>query len=203
MRRAIPGVAALLPLLIVVLAALPGCARPVEWHGRDVTGLFPDLAFRLVGSDGLPVQADAFRGKTILLYFGFTNCPGICPATLGQLSAALKVLGPDAGRLQALLVSVDPARDTPAAMRDYTARFGPWLHGVTGPEAELRALNNAYKVDFLAQPADGDGNYDVVHSNRVFVFDPDGRCRLLLGDTADTAGVVSDLRRLLRETGVI
>lgn len=189
--------------VITVLALATACAKPPPWNGREVSGLFPDLEFSLVGEDGERVEASAFRGKTTLLFFGFTNCPGVCPATLGQLSVALQGLDDSADEVQVLLVSVDPARDTPEAMKAYTARFGPWLHGLTGPEADLRALNNAYKVDFLAQPAGKDGNYEVVHSSRVFAFDAEGRCRLLLGDTADTDGVVSDLRRLLRETGAI
>ncbi len=96
-------------------------------------------------------------------------------------------------------MSVDPKRDTPQAMKAYTSRFGPWLHGLTGSESVLRALNQSYKVDFMAQAGNENGDYDVVHSNRVFVFDSKGRCRLLLADTADTASVVSDLKKLLSE----
>ena len=155
-------------LLSLLLLA---CSKPEPWNGRDVSGIFPDLDFRLLNSNGEMVDASAFRGKTTLLYFGFTNCPGICPATLGQISVALAELGEPAKHLQVLLVSVDPERDTPEAMKSYTARFGPWLHGLTGPEQGLRALNNAFKVDFMAQSPDEEGNYDVVHSNRVFAFD--------------------------------
>lgn len=179
------------------------CSEPVPWNGRDVTGIFPDLEFELLNSEGEMTNAGQFRGKTTLLYFGFTNCPGVCPATLGQISVALDELGDAAEHVQVLLVSVDPDRDTPEAMGAYTSRFGPWLHGLTGPEQDLRALNNAFKVDFLAQAPDEKGNYDVVHSNRVFAFDPQGRCRLLLGNTANTPAVVSDLGRLLRESGEI
>jgi protein SCO1/2 len=180
---------------------LPACSEPPPWNGTEVSGAFPDLSFELVDSNGGAVDAGRFRGKIMLMYFGFTNCPGICPATLGQISVALDELGEAASQVGVLLVSVDPERDTPQAMKAYTERFGPWLHGITGPETDLRALNNAYKVDFMAQPADDSGNYDVVHSNRVFAFDPDGHCRLLLGNTADTAAVVSDLRRLVSEFG--
>lgn len=186
----------LLPLL--ALCAVAACERSPQWNGTDVSGVLPDLAFELVSAEGTPVTEADFRGRVTLLYFGFTNCPGICPATLGQLAAAVDALGDEARGLQVLLVTVDPARDTPEALQEYTARFGPWLHGLTGPEDRLRALNRAYKVDFAALAADGSGAYDVSHSNAVFAFDASGRCRLLIRDTADTPAVLTDLLQLLR-----
>jgi protein SCO1/2 len=175
------------------------CGQPPAWNGTDVSGVFPDLEFELTDSNGQTINASAFHGKTTLLFFGFTNCPGICPATLGQISVALTELGESADQVQVLLVSVDPDRDTPEAMKAYTARFGPWLHGLTGEEADLKAMNNSFMVDFMAQKADEKGNYDVVHSSRVFAFDSLGRCRLLLSDTSETSAVVSDLNRLIQE----
>ncbi len=182
-------------LTILILAA---CSRPVEWRGTDVTGKLPDLEFELIGSDGERVNAEAFRGRTTLMYFGFTSCPDVCPTTLTQIGVALEQLGPDAEDIQVLLVSVDPGRDTPQAMKRYTASFGPWLHGLTGGESRLRALNHAYKVDFLAQEPDMAGRYDVMHSNRVFGFDAEGRCRVLMPNTANTDAMVADLTQLLR-----
>jgi protein SCO1/2 len=187
---------------IVLLAAvahllLAGCSEPVAWRGTDVTGILPDLEFRLVDSNGEAADAAGFRGKPTLLYFGFTHCPDVCPTTLSQISVALEALGPAGEDIQVLLVSVDPKRDTPAAMQEYTAAFGPWLHGLTGSEEKLRAVNHAYKVDFLAQRPDSRGRYEVAHSNRVFGFDRAGRCRVLMPDTANTDAMVADLHRLL------
>jgi protein SCO1/2 len=175
------------------------CGKAPAWNGLDVSQVMPDLEFDLINSDGEMVNERSFLGKTTLLFFGFTNCPAICPATLGQISVALNELGKDAEAVQVLLVTVDPKRDTPEAMKEYTSRFGPWLHGLTGPEAELQRLNHAYKVDFKAQPENSFGEYDVAHSSRVFAFDANGHCRLLLADTSETSQVVSDLRRLLSE----
>jgi len=186
-------------VLMCSLTLCAACAKPPQWNGLDVSGMFPDLEFSLLNGDGETVDATSFHGKTTLLYFGFTHCPGICPTTLGQISVALSELGELGSQVQVLLVSVDPQRDTPQAMKAYTSRFGPWLHGLTGPESDLRALNHAYKVDFMAVAGDKNGDYDVVHSNRVFAFDANGQCRLLLADTADTAAVVSDLKLLIRE----
>ena len=186
--------------LMSLLLLIAGCHQPPQWNGLDVSGILPDLEFELIDSDGDEVNAAAFHGKSTLLFFGFTNCPGVCPATLGQLKVALGELGKEADQVQVLLVSVDPERDTPQAMKDYTERFGPWLHGITGPRERLKALNNAFKVDFMAQQPDKDGNYEVAHSGRVFAFDASGQCRVLLGDTADTASVVADLRQLISES---
>lgn len=189
-------------VLITCCLLLFACSEPVPWNGREVIGIFPDLQFELLNSESEIVDANAYHGKVTLMYFGFTNCPGVCPATLGQISVALGELGEAADNIHVLLVSVDPKRDTPQAMKTYTTRFGPWLHGLTGPEQDLRALNNAFKVDFLAQQPDERGEYEVAHSNRVFAFDPQGRCKLLVGNTANTPALVSDLRRLLKESGL-
>jgi len=188
---------------LILSCLLAACQQSVPWQGRDVSGIFPDLSFSLLGSDGQVREASDFRGKTTLLYFGFTNCPGVCPTTLAQISAALDQLGEQADHVQVILASVDPERDTPEAMKAYTARFGPWLHGVTGDEQALKKLNYDYKVDFAALAKDETGQYDVMHSNRVFAFDADGKCRLLLPDTAHVKAVVSDLRKLLAEQGLI
>lgn len=188
---------------LILCCLLAACQQTVPWQGRDVSGIFPDLSFSLLGSDGQMREASDFRGKTTLLYFGFTNCPGVCPTTLAQISAALDQLGEQAAHVQVILASVDPERDTPEAMKAYTARFGAWLHGVTGDEQALKQLNHDYKVDFAALAKDETGQYDVMHSNRVFAFDADGKCRVLLPDTANVEAVVSDLRKLLAEQGLI
>ncbi|NND44608.1 MAG: SCO family protein [Xanthomonadales bacterium] len=182
--------------LLSLLAAC-ACTPQADWHGTDVTGVLPDLEFELTNERGEPVSADDFRGRPSLLFFGFTNCPGICPATLGHLKVAIDALGSEGERLQVLLATVDPARDTPEALQAYTRRFGPWLHGLTGPEAELRRLNQAYKVDFANLPGDPGGDYEVMHSGVVFAFDEAGRCRVLIRDTANTQALVADLDRLL------
>lgn len=189
-----PLLASVLTLLTLALAA---CARAPEFRGQDVTGLMPDLAFELTGEDGERTTPAAYPDKVTLMYFGFTSCPDLCPTTLSQLKAALAALGEEARDVQVFLVSVDPDRDTPQALTRYTESFGPWLHGFTGNKRELKALNHAYKVDFLAQEARLNGTYDVMHSNRVFGFDRRGRCRVLMPNTANTEAMVADLRQLL------
>lgn len=193
-RYIIPLRAIILLTMCVLLAA---CQQPPNWRGQDVTGLMPDLAFELTDSDGQRVRTEDLLGKVTLMYFGFTSCPDICPTTLSQIKVALQELGHDAENVQVFLVSVDPDRDTPEVMAKYTAAFGPWLQGFTGSKVELKAMNNAFKVDFLAQEPNMRGEYDVMHSNRVFGFDPEGRCRVLMPNTANTQATVEDLRSLL------
>lgn len=186
---------------LLVAIMLAACApAPQPWHGTEVTGILPDLEFELTAGDGSRVSHEDFRGQPTLVFFGFTACPEACPATLARLGLALQTAGEVASHVQVLLVSVDPDRDTPAAMAAYTRSFGPWLYGLTGDEAELRALRERYHVAAQALPADGQGRYDVMHGLAVLAFDASGRCRLLISDTSDTQALAADLRRLARES---
>lgn len=182
-------------LLLALL--LQACSEPVNWHASDVTGMLPKLEFNLTGPDGEQVDASSLQGKPVLVFFGFTNCPDVCPTTLTQLSVVMKKLGSQADRLQVLLVSVDPARDTPAIMKKYTASFGPWLLGLTGSEEALTAMREAYGVYAAMEPSDENGTYNVMHNTVVFAFDKQGEARLLIRNVADSAAVVADLQNLI------
>jgi len=184
-----------LTLLLVLL--LQACKQPLSWHTTDVTGMMPDLEFSLIGPDGEIVEAVSLHGRPILVFFGFTNCPHVCPTTLTQLSVLMKKLGPQAENLQVVLVSVDPERDTPEAMKNYTASFGPWLLGLTGPEAALTTLRESYGVYAAMESSDTKGIYNVMHSTAVFAFDANGRARLLISDVYDDEAVISDLKQLI------
>ncbi len=182
---------------LLVFLLLQACSEPVNWYGSDVTGMMPDLEFTLTGPDGKQVDAKSLRGKPVLVFFGFTSCPDVCPTTLTQLSVARKNLGAQADDVQILLVSVDPDRDTPEVMKQYTASFGPWLLGLTGPENDLEALRKAYGVYAAMESSDEKGAYNVMHSAAVFGFDAKGQARLLISDVTDSEAVVSDLKNLI------
>lgn len=184
-----------LALLLVVL--LQSCNQPLHWNATDISGAMPDLDFVLTGPDGDPVEALHLRGKPLLVFFGFTNCPNICPTTLTRLSVLLKKLGAQANDIQVVLVSVDPDRDTPEVMKRYTASFGPWLLGLTGTEEELTRLREAYGVYADMESSDSKGTYNVMHSTAVFAFDAKGRARLLMTDLGDSDAIVSDLKQLI------
>ena len=195
MRRRLIAAAAL-----GLLAAILGCGKQEQpWHSTNITGLMPDLDFVLTDSQGRSVTAADFKGKTRLLYFGFTHCPGICPTTLATLAAAVRDLGPDADQVRVLFVSVDPRRDSPAVLERYQARFGPQVVGLTGQMPALRALARRYRVAFSYDPPGADGNYVVNHSSAIFAFDGRGRARLLRREEAGVPALAADLRRLVAE----
>lgn len=184
-------------LSLILLVALQSCKQPVHWNAGDVAGAMPDLEFTLTGPDGEPVEARSLRGKPVLLFFGFTNCPNVCPTTLARLSVLIKELGPQAKDIQVVFVTVDPARDTREVMQRYTAAFGPWLLGLTGTEAELTRLSKSYGVYAAMESSDSKGAYNVMHSTVIFAFDADGRVRLLISDLTDGDAVIADLRQLI------
>lgn len=185
-------------LLLMLASQLISCDTPPEWHATDITGSMPDLEFSLIGPRGQSVDARSLRGKPVLLFFGFTNCPHICPTTMTQLAVVMKQLGTQAGDVQALLVTVDPDRDTPEVLARFTAAFGPWFTGLTGSEEALAKLRKTYGVYAAMESSPDEGNYNVMHSTVVFVFDAQGRVRLLISDVSSSDAVSEDIRTLLK-----
>jgi protein SCO1/2 len=176
---------------------IQSCSEPARWNASDITGAMPDLEFSLTGPESEVVNAGSLRGKPALLFFGFTSCPDVCPTTLTQLSVIIKKLGSQADDVQIVLVSVDPDRDTPEVMKSYTATFGSWLLGLTGPEEALNALRTTYGVYAAMESSAEKGTYNVMHSAAVFAFDANGRARLLISDVTDSDAVVSDIQQLI------
>lgn len=184
---------------LLITLGLQACKEPYVWHANDISGAMPDLQFALVGPDENQVTAKFLQGKPVIVFFGFTHCPDVCPTTLAQLKIVVNKLGQDADKIQVLLVSVDPGRDTPAVMKAYTAGFGPWLLGLTGPKEDIDALRNRYGVYASMGSSDERGSYNVMHTPAVFVFDGQGQARLLFTDVADSDAVVSDIRQLINQ----
>jgi protein SCO1/2 len=182
-----------LTALFFALLLLAGCGKP-NFHMTDISGAMPRLDFRMTrATDGKPVTGADYRGKLVVLYFGYTNCPDVCPATLANLADMLgKVKSPD---VRVLFVGVDPTRDTPNALKKYTAAFSSQMDGLTGSDNALANFARAYRVAYSVNPGPP---YTVMHSNAVFFFDRDGRARLVTTDTADTSAMAEDVRRLLQ-----
>ncbi len=194
-----PGVRFGVLLLLAGLLAACGQSAP-PWGLRDISGLMPPLDFTLTAaSDGATVHGKNFRGKVVLLYFGYTHCPDVCPTTLSLLSRAVAALGTSAEQVRILFVSVDPARDTLARLKTYAAAFGPEVVGLRGSEAELKSLTKRYRVSYGYGKPDSSGAYEVSHSSAVYVFDRKGEIRLLAGSTDSAPVITGDLRRLLAE----
>ena len=130
--------------------------------------------FQLVDQDGKTVSDADMRGRPFLVFFGYTHCPDVCPTTLFEMSQMLHVLGPDAGRIGALFITVDPERDTPAVLKDYLASFDPHLRALTGDPAAVDAALKAYRVYAKKVPLK-DGDYTMDHTAAVYLMDKDGR----------------------------
>ena len=131
--------------------------------------------FVLRGSQGA-VDTKALRGKVLLVYFGYTHCPDVCPISLATMNEALNAMAPDTRRqIQPLMISVDPERDTPDALATYTSYFHPSLLGLTGSPAEIAAVAKAFGAGYVRHPARPDGSYAVDHSGTTFVVDKRGK----------------------------
>lgn len=192
-RTALVAVSALL-----LTAALAACAgRDPPYVLKNVTGLVAPLEFQLTDQDGQPVTAADYRHDLVLLYFGYTQCPDECPTTLTTLANALGTLGPQAARVRVLFVTVDPRRDTTAVLKRYVGNFGPQFVGLRGDAGELTELSKRYRIAYHYEQPDKYGNYEVDHSSAVFIFDREGRARLLALSDNTAQQVASDLRRLL------
>ena len=175
---------------LVALAVLPGVRESV-FSGAAVKTVGQALVggpFTLTAPDRTTVTEQTYRGKWLLVYFGFTSCPDTCPTTLLEVAAALEKLGPDADKLQPLFVTVDPLRDTPAVMGNYTQSFHPRIIGLTGTPQQIAAVAQEYGV-YYAPHRTGPAAEDYVmdHGTYLYLMDPHGK--FVRGFDADTPGV--------------
>lgn len=187
-------------LMVLALGGLAGCERKVEtpsFHATDITGAAIGHDFTLVDHNGVTRHLADFRGKAVAVFFGYTHCPDVCPTTLGDFAAAMAELGDDAKRVQVLFVTVDPERDTPAVLKGYVPAFNPTFLGLTGSPEAIRAAADGFKVVYQKSQGTAPGDYLVDHSASTFVFDPQGRIRLLVRYGAPPDEIADDLRALL------
>lgn len=185
--------------------ALAGC-KPKDWYGTDVAGTLPDLRFSLGRArDGKVMTQDDLHGQVVALFFGYTYCPDICPLTMANMAALTDTLGGDAARLSVLFVTVDPERDTPAALSQFVAAFTPRAAGLIGTPDQLADVTRRYRVTYkVAAHAPGETDYAVSHGKTVYVFDGQGKARVIWTEfadaSADIAGAAGDVRRIAAMT---
>ena len=181
------------------LGLLAACSpsHPQHWDLQYIGGAMPPLKFTLTEDSSKQVTAADFAGKVVLLYFGYTHCPDVCPTTLADLAQALHLLGAQADRIRVLFVSVDPQRDTLAVLKSYVSAFAPQMVGLTGDQAELQALTKRYRVAYRLGKPDAQGNYVVYHSSAIFIFDPHGQVQLLASYSNRPQAIAHDLKQLL------
>jgi len=178
---------------------LSGVAHASTIH--PVRGFLPDLRFTLMGSDGAAVTQDDFRGKAVMLFFGYANCPDICPTTMAQLAQVMQALGDQADQTRVLFISVDPHRDTPEILQAYVEAFDSRAIGLTGSPRQIADVARRYRVSFqIDQPAPGadENTYAVAHSRGIFFFDGAGRARFLASDAESVDALTQTARALLQ-----
>ena len=193
-----------LPLVLLAVLAAGGCgerdassARP-KFELTDVTGATFGKSLELTDHNGVKRTLADFKGKVVVVFFGFTHCPEACPTTMIELANVARELGPDAERLQVLFVTVDPERDTPELLRQYVPSFNPRFLALRGTPEETARAAKEFKVYFHQQPQPG--GYTVDHSAGTFVLDPQGRLRLFAQYGAGAKPLLHDIRLLLAET---
>lgn len=182
-------------LLALIIAAVPARA---ETDVHPIRGFLPDLQFSLQGADKSYTEAD-FRGKTVLMFFGYASCPDICPTTMAQLSQVMTELGAEADKVRILFVSVDPHRDTPEILQSYVNAFDSHAIGLTGSEKQVADLARRYRVAFQIEKPDpkNPNNYEVAHSRGIYVFDKNGKARLLASDGESVEALTAGVRQVL------
>ncbi len=183
---------------------LSACSeQPAKWSLYDVSGHLPDLKFSLQAAGNKTFTQQDLQGKTVLMFFGYASCPDICPTTMAQLSEVIEKLGDDAKDVRIVFVSVDPHRDTPDMLQAYVDAFNKHAIGLTGSEDQITALARTYRIAYqIEKPKAGDQPdvYDVTHSRGVFIFDNQGRARLLASDTEAVDLVTHDVKQLIELT---
>lgn len=203
----------LLPLVILASAmfALFSCTEKQTDGGRqmtlssvnsvfkntDVTGLGYASNFSLTDHNGKVRTLADFKGNAVLVFFGYTHCPDVCPTTLTEMANVMKQLGTQADKVQVLFVTVDPERDTPALLAKYMPAFDSRFLGMTGDKAALQTVAKEFKVFYQKVPGTDAGSYSMDHSAGSYVFDPQGRIRLFVRHGQGADPIAHDLKVLL------
>ena len=189
-----------LMLTAAVLAA--GCdklsTKTPAFNNTDVTGLDYAKGFSLTDHTGKPRTLQDFKGKLVVLFFGFTQCPDVCPTSMAELAEVKKLLGKDGDKLQGLFVTVDPERDTPELLKAYMANFDPTFLALRGSPEQLEAMAKEFKVYYKKVPGKTPTSYTMDHSAASYVYDTQGRLRLYTRYGSGAPALASDLQLLLK-----
>lgn len=186
------------PVVLGMLLALAACTPAADFRATDISSVDWGADVVLQSHTGKRVSTADFRGKIVLLFFGYMHCADICPPTLMKLAALRKALESDAARVQVLFITVDPARDTAPKLATFLPAFDPSFIGLTGTTAEIAAVAHEYKVPYV--PATAGSHHHLPHSGDVLVKDANGKMRLLFRQDTSVTDMAHDLRLLLQET---
>jgi protein SCO1/2 len=204
-RRAVPG----LLVLLIVIVGLTGCTRPDNSPAPTATPLPGTVLdpprevrdFTLTSHTGEPLRLSDLRGKVVLMFFGYTHCPDVCPTTLAEFKRVKAELGDDASKVAFVFISVDGARDTPEQLAAYVSAFDPTFIGLTGEDVTIRTITKDYGVFFQRVNYDSaqEGNYLVDHTASSFVLDAEGRLSIIFPYQTDPAIMAGRIRRLVNQ----
>ncbi|MBV8658566.1 MAG: SCO family protein [Burkholderiales bacterium] len=190
-----------LAALLLGIGLLAGCSKtpPLAFQGTDITDAPLGGEFRLTDHTGKPRALSDFKGKVVVVFFGYTHCPDACPTTMSELAAAMKQLGDKAHDVQVLFISVDPERDTAALLAQYVPSFNPSFLGLLGTPTEIKTVVDQFKVMYQKVPIPGgDGkNYSIDHSAGSYIFDKTGKIRIFVNYGAGSAVFAHDIGLLL------
>ena len=192
-------------LLLGTAALLSGCdklglttaANAPSFRGVDITGAEYARSLAMIDQHGQPRTLADFKGKVTVVFFGYTQCPDVCPTTMAELVQVKKSLGKDGDRLQAVFVSVDPERDTPAVLKSYMAGFDPSFVALRGTVDQTKAAAKEFKVFFAKVPGRTEGAYTMDHTAGSYIFDSQGRVRLFVRYGTGIEPLTADLKTLL------
>lgn len=182
-------------LAAVLLAACD--SGPSKFKSRDITGADYGRSLALTDQNGKPRTLKDFRGKVVVVFFGYTQCPDVCPTTTAELAQVMQALGSDADRVQVLFVTLDPERDTPAVLAQYVSAFDRRFLGLYGNAEQTRRVAEEFKIFYRKRPGVA-GAYSLDHSAQAYVIDPRGRLRLFVRYGHLAADLPGDIRTLLK-----
>jgi protein SCO1/2 len=183
-------------VLLLVCAAACTPSKP-QFTAIDITGAEYARDFALTDHNGKPRTLSDFKGKAVVLFFGFTQCPDVCPTTMIELARAMKILGKDAERVQVLFVTLDPERDTRPLLAEYVPNFDPRFLGLSGDADATAKVAKEIKVFYQKVPGKTPTSYTIDHTANSYAFDPQGRVRLALRPGQSAEAIARDLKLLL------
>ena len=184
-------------LLLLAASLLTGCSPPAKFNATELSGIDWGKDFALTDHNGTPRRLADFKGRAVLVFFGYTQCPDVCPTTMSNMRELMTTLGPEAGRVQVLFVTVDPERDTPQLLAQYVPAFHPSFLGLYGDAAATAATAREFKIFYNKQPGSTPGSYTVDHTAGNYLFDPRGRLRLYVRHGETPERMAQDIKRLL------
>jgi protein SCO1/2 len=182
---------------LAISTGLLACSKPASFQNTDVTGLRYAEDFALTDHNGKPRTLADFKGKVVIVFFGYTQCPDVCPTTMVELASVMKELGPQADQVQVLFITIDPERDTQQLLAQYVPAFDKRFLGLRGDAAQTAKVAKEFKVFYAKVPGKTPGSYSMDHTAGSYVFDKEGKIRLFVRHGQGTAPLVSDLKQLL------